>query len=286
MDADWKKSGEISRKALEYGVTLCKPGVKHIDIVEKIEKKMKDLGGHPSFPVDVSIDHVAAHQTPNVGCEDVLEKDQVVKLDLGAHYKGYVTDNATTVLLGKDWNDLKKSAEEALKAGIEQCTPGNQIRNIGKAIHATIESHGFHSITNLSGHGIGHWIVHDAPTIPNYDNGDKTKLQQGQKIALEPFATNGIGAVKDGKPDGVYRLLGIKPVRLESVRRVLYYIQKEFQTIPFSPRWIKHLQNYQFSLRVLEKEGVIKQYTELNEKSGGMVAQAEKSVSVGEGVLT
>jgi len=282
----WKKSGAIARKALEYGMELCKPNAKHIDIVEKIEKKIIQLGGKPSFPPDLSIDHVAAHQTPNVGDEKVLNKGEVVKVDVGAHVNGCVTDNARTVILGNDWKDLKKAVEDALDAAIEQAVPGNKIRNIGKAIITTIESRGFNAISNLSGHGIGRWIVHDSPTIPNYDNNDDTTLIEGQKIAIEPFATTGIGAVSDGRPCGVYRLLGMKPVRLDSVRKVLQFIEQEYQTIPFSPRWIQHLPNYQFALRTLEKEGVIKQYTELPEKSRGIVTQAEKSVSVGEGVLT
>ena len=284
---DFKKSGIISKKARDYAEELCAIGMKHIDLAEKIEKKMIQLGGKPSFPVDVSIDSVAAHQTPNVGDEKILHKGEVVKIDIGAHVNGCVTDTAVTVLLGADkWKNLKKAADEALKAAIEQSVPGNKIRNIGKAITQAISNHDYNAIANLSGHGIGKWIVHDAPTIPNYDNGDDTKLVEGQTIAIEPFATDGVGAVKDGKLDGVYRLLARKPVRLDSVRKVLDYIEKEYQTLPFSPRWLTHLQNYQFALRILEQEGVIKQYTELPEKSGGMVAQAEKSVMIGFGVLT
>lgn len=286
LEHDFKKSGEISRKAREYAEEITKVGVSHLDLVEKIEKKIRDLGGKPAFPIDISIDSVAAHQTPNVGDTKVLEKGQVVKVDIGAHINGCVTDTAVTVLLGNDWKELKKAADDALKAAIEQCIPGNKIRNVGKAIDAAITSHKFQTIANLSGHGIGQWIVHDVPTIPNYDNGDNSVFVEGQTIAIEPFATNGVGAVKDGKPDGVYRLLGKKPVRLDSVRKVLDYIQKEFNTLPFSPRWLTHLQNYQFALRILEQEGIVQQYTELPEKSGGMVAQAEKSVMIGYGVLT
>ena len=284
---DFKKSGEISRKAREYAEEITVVGMKHIDLVEKIEEKIRKLGGKPGFPVDVSINSMAAHQTPNVGDEKVLEKGQVVKVDIGAHYNGCVTDNAVTVLLGAhEWKNLKKAADEALKAAIEQCKTGNPIRNIGKAIVEAISAHGYNSIANLSGHGIGEWIVHDAPTIPNYDNGDNTPLKEGQTIAIEPFATDGVGAVKDGKGDGVYRLLQRKPVRLDSVRKVLDYVEKEFKTLPFSPRWLTHLQNYQFAVRTLEQEGVITQYTELPEKSGGMVSQAEKRVMIGHGVLT
>ncbi len=284
---DFKKSGEISRKAKEYAEEICVIGMKHIDLVEKIEQKIRQLGGRPSFPVDVSIDSVAAHQTPNVGDEKVFEKGQVVKIDIGAHVNGCVTDNAVTVLLGaNEWKNLKKAADEALKAAIEQCTVGNKIRNIGKAIFQAISSYGYQSITNLSGHGIGEWIVHDSPTIPNYDNGDNTLLKEGQTIAIEPFATTGVGAVKDGKPDGVYRLMVRKPVRLDAVRKVMDYVEKEFKTLPFSPRWLTHLSGYQFAMRTLEQQGALMQYTELPEKSGGMVAQAEKSVMIGYGVLT
>ena len=284
---DFKKSGVISKKARDYAEEICAAGMKHIGLVEKIEKKIISLGGKPSFPVDISINSMAAHETPNVGDAKILNKGEVVKIDLGAHVNGCVTDTATTVLLGaNEWKNLKKAAEDGLKAAIEQCSVGNKIRNIGKAITQAINSHGYNPIANLCGHGIGEWIVHDNPTIPNYDNGDNTLLVEGQTIAIEPFATDGVGAVKDGKPDGVYVLVGKKPVRLDSVRKNLDFIEKEYKTLPFSPRWLTHLQNYQFALRILEKEGVIKQYTELPEKSGGMVAQAEKSVMIGFGVLT
>lgn len=283
---DWKLSGKIAREALLYGIELCKPDKKHIDIVDAIEKKIIKLGGFPAFPVDLSIDSMAAHQTPNVGDEKILHKGEVVKVDVGVHVNGCVTDNAATVILGHEWKDMKKAVEDALQAAIEQAVPGNKIRHIGKAVAETIQSRGFNSITNLSGHGVGKWIVHDDPTIPNYDNGDNTLLKQGQKIAIEPFATNGDGAIRDGKPCGVYRILQSKPVRLDSVRKVLAFIEKNYLTLPFSPRWLSHLPNYQFAVRILEQEGVLKQYAELLERSGGMVTQAEKTVSVGESVLT
>ena len=132
--------------------------------------------------------------------------------------------------------------------------PGVKLCQIGAAISEVIRGAGFNPITNLSGHGVGQWIVHDAPSIPNYNNGDQTKLVEGQKIAIEPFATTGEGKVKDGKPSGIYGLVHLKPVRLDSARKMIQFIQKEYQTLPFCLRWVNHLPNAKFILAYLEKE--------------------------------
>ncbi len=284
---DWQKSGKIAREAREYALTLAKVGARHLDIVEAVEKKIVELGGKPAFPMDVSVNHMAAHVTPKVDDTHVLQKGDLVKLDIGTHVNGCVADTAVTVEIGTtQWKELIAASEQALKAAIEQCTPGNQIRSIGRAIHQTITSYGFKAITNLSGHGLGEWIVHDDPTIPNFDNGDTTQLVEGQHIAIEPFATTGIGVVGAGKPCGVYMIQQVKPVRLQSLRAALGYFMTEFNTLPFCARWIKHVPNYQFALRQLEKEGILKQYTDLPEKSGGMVSQAEHTVEIGTGQIT
>ena len=284
---DWHKAGEIARKAREYAASITKAGMKHLDIVEKTEQKIRDLGGKPAIPMDVSVNAMAAHVTPKVDDDAVVMKGDVIKLDIGAHVNGCVADTAVTVEVGTThWKNLIQAANDAVKAAIEQAVPGNQIRNIGKVIEHTIVDAGFKSIKNLSGHGLNEWIVHDAPTIPNYDNGDTTKLVKGQHIAIEPFATPGVGAVGEGKPCGVYMLVALRPVRLQSLRDMVRYIQEEFQTLPFCARWVKHMPNHQFALRQLEKEGLLKQYTDLPEKSGGMVSQAEHTVEVGIGQLT
>ena len=90
------KAGKLSAQVLEYGKTLVKPGVKVIDVLDKVEEKIKELGGGFSFPPQLSLNDTAAHNCPDVGDETVLE-DQVVKLDLGVQINGYVTDNAITI---------------------------------------------------------------------------------------------------------------------------------------------------------------------------------------------
>lgn len=285
---DYQKPGEICKEAREFGVTLLKEGAKFIDIAEKIEAKIRELGGEPAFPVDIGINHLAAHDSPRFNDERELEKGDVVKLDLGVHVDGAISDTAVTVEIGSNKHkELIESAEEALKKAIELVKPGVEIRAIGKIIQETIQSYGFSPIINLSGHGVDLYEVHTHPTIPNYDNGDTTKLEAGQVIAIEPFATDGSGKVIEGKLAGIYQIINAKNVRDSNARKVLEYAAEKYKTLPFSERWI--IKEFgikaKFGLLSLEREGVIKQYTILPEKDKGQVAQAERTVIVGRGVI-
>ncbi len=281
------KAGKAASQAREYGITLIKPGAKYIDVIEAVEKKIIDLGAGIGFPADLSANNVAAHDTPFPNDERVLEKGDLVKLDLGTHINGEVADTAMTVEVGNTgkYNELIKASAEGLRAAIETVKPGVKIHKIGKAIQDTITSHGFVPVANLCGHGVGIYDVHISPSIPNYDNGDENTLEEGQVIAIEPFATDGIGLVKQGKMSSIYALLHKKPVRMQSVKQILDHIEKNYKTLPFAARWLK-MQGAQFALRILEKEGILHQYEQLPEKSDALVSQKEHTLIVGHGVIT
>ncbi len=285
---DYLKSGEICKNAREYGASLLKEGAKFLDIAEKIEAKIKELGGEPAFPVDIGINHLAAHDSPRYTDERILAKGDLVKLDLGVHVDGAVTDTAISVeISSSEYKKLIDSAEEALKAALEIAKPGVEIREVGRVIKDKINSYGFIPIINLTGHRVDKYEVHAAPSIPNFDNGDSTKLLEGQVFAIEPFATDGSGRVVEGKPSGIYGLINPRNVRDNNARKILSYIMEKYQTLPFSERWlIKEFgQKVRFSLLSLEREGVIKQYNILPEKERGQVAQAERTIIVGKGVI-
>src|SRR3989338_11173396 len=91
---DLIKSGQITKKTREFGVGLIKEGVKYLDVVEKVEAKIVELGGKPAFPADISVNHLAAHDSPTVNDDRVFVKGDVVKLDLGVHINGHITDTA------------------------------------------------------------------------------------------------------------------------------------------------------------------------------------------------
>ena len=278
---NWGKAGKIAAEALEYGSKLIKVNADVKEVCEKTEAKIIELGGKAAFPVQVSINEMAAHFTPQDEIIKFKEND-VVKLDVGAHVEGHIGDNALTVDLG-DNKDLVKASKLALQEAIKLAKPGIKLFEIGGMIEKTITEYGFKPIRNLSGHGIGIYEEHSGFTIPNYNNDDNTKLEEGQIIAIEPFATDGIGLVKDGKLSRIYKVINVKQVRNDITRNVLKFILQEYNTLPFAKRWLlKKLQsfNVNFALRMLEKDNILHHYPQLTEKSNGLVSQHEYSLMV------
>jgi len=277
---DWEKAGKIAAEALEFGKKLIKVDASLLEVADKVEAKIVELGAKPAFPVNLSINHIAAHYAPFPGDETRFVKGDLVKIDVGSHVNGAIGDTAATIDLG-DNQELVKASEEALKAAIEMFKPGTKLGEIGRAIQEKIKEYGFVPIVNLSGHGLDLYNLHAGTTIPNYDNGDERMLKEGQIFAIEPFATKGEGMIIEGKPSGIYRLEQARPVRDMNARKVLKFISEEYKTLPFAKRWlVKKFPTAGFALRVLEKEKILHHFAQLPENSKGMVSQAEHTVKV------
>ena len=286
---DWEKAGKIASEAREYAKSLVKVDKSVLEVSKLIEKKIIDLNGNPAFPVNISINDVTAHYTALINDESKFKENDLVKVDLGVHINGAIGDTAVTVDLGNN-RELVRASEEALNAAIKTVEPGVNVNKIGAVIHQVITDAGFSPIRNLSGHGLNLFKVHDRPTIPNFDNGDKTKLEEGQKIAIEPFASTGAGLIYEGKPSEIYSLHELKPIRNPNVRKILIYIVDNYKELPFAKRWLLDKFdrfNMNFSLNLLEKAGILYQYPQLIErKKGSLVSQAEHSLIVGGKVTT
>ena len=279
----YKKAGEIGRKSLEYGASLIREGARAIDVAKAVENKILELGGKFAFPVNISINEVAAHYTPKEDDPTTFTRGDVVKLDIGAHVNGYISDTAITVDIGNQHKDLKRASEEALKAAIEVVKPGIEVWKIGKVVEETIKSYGFIPISNLTGHSITRYNLHSGKTIPNINNGMKTKLEEDDVIAIEPFATNGGGYVIDSSMSEIYSLIRVAPVRNQLERKIIQYIQEEFHELPFCKRWIiKKFPQFgtNFALRSLVKQEILHQYPTLKEGMDGIVSQREKTMIV------
>ena len=276
---DWIKAGQIASEALEYGKNLIKKDASALEIIKKVEGKIFKLGGKPAFPTQLSINEIAAHYAP-IKEDTIIKEDDIVKLDVGAHVNGAIGDNALTVGNNKE---LIQASRDALNEAIKIVQIGTKLKDIGKIIDETISSYGFKPIRNLTGHSIELYEQHAGMSIPNIDDGDETELEKGMVIAIEPFATNGVGLIEEGKESGIYKLENVKNVRTQMSREILEFIIKEYRTLPFTKRWL--FDKYQdfkvnFSLRNLEKEGIISQYKQLPEKSKGIVSQAEHTLLI------
>ncbi len=265
------EAGKIGKEAREMGAALIKEGASYYDVANRVEKYIIDSGAFPAFPVNLSTNHIAAHYSPLKGDNLYFKRGDVVKLDLGAHIDGYISDTAVTVEVGtNNWEELIESSRSALKAAIKTLRPGVEIREVSRAIEEEIKIHGFNPIYNLTGHGLARYDLHHGISIPNYDDGTRTRLLPGMGFAIEPWVTNGKGHVNNGKGGNIYILL--KTQNLDGFYRELF---EKFKTLPFAARWCSHNENYIELLSRGVKYGILYHFPVLHERKKYMVAQTE-----------
>ncbi len=277
--AKYREAGRIARESLKLGEELIKPGKCMRDALLKIEEFILREGGFPAFPPQISLNEVAAHFYPD---ESVLFKEgDLAKLDVGVSVDGFIADNAVTYDLGNN-KELVSASREALDEALKLVRPGVKIRDIGKKIQEVITSKGFVPIINLSGHGLGRFKVHMAPTIANVDIDSEHVLEEGMVVAVEPFATTGAGMVYESSHPTIFTLLQEKPLRRPESRKVLEEI-KSYNGLPFSsPALFRKFGKAStlFAIREMKQQGMLREHPPLIEKDKGLVSQAEHSVLV------
>lgn len=281
--AKYVHAGKIAAEALDYGKTLIRPGIKIVDVLNKVETKIKNLGGQLAFPAQISLNECAAHSCSDLNDTTILEA-QVVKLDVGVHIEGYIADNALTIDLSKKYTELVKASQEALHNALKLAVPGTSLSEIGKTIQETISSYGYAPVKNLSGHGLGRFNIHDVPSVPNFDNGNKNKLEENMVIAIEPFASTGAGIIQESSPATVFSLVKDSGIRDVITRNVLQEI-KTYQKLPFAKRWLEvkfGTAKTNFALKNLINNDCVTQHFPLIDQQRGFVSQAEHSVIIRE----
>jgi len=293
------KAGQISAEVKKYARTFIKKGTPILEIADKIEAKIIELGGKIAFPTTTSINEVAAHYTPSYN--DETKAHGLIKIDLGVHINGYIADTAFSLDLENNEENKKliEASQKALNNAIELIknkfevvvgdvvakdsgTNGGLTTNqIGKVVQETIESKGFSPIINLSGHEMKQNELHAGLNIPNIDDKKEITLNKGL-YAIEPFATNGNGKVHDGKPSGIYIVTDSKNIRSSIAREVLEFILEEYYTLPFCSRWLvkKFGVKALFGLRQLEENGNLHHFQQLIETGKGKVAQTENTILI------
>lgn len=202
-----REGGLILSRTLGELAARVRPGVTTAELDELAEKSLRAAGAEPSFKgyggghgvkpfpgtVCTCINHEVVHAPPVPG--RAVKEGDVIKLDIGARYKGLCTDMAISVPVGavsRQALKLMSTTRESLFAGVEAVKPGNKIIEIGRAVQRVVERDGFSVVRDLVGHGVGR-EVHEDPPVPNYDDPDmpKTALRAGMVIAIEPMVNAG-----------------------------------------------------------------------------------------------
>lgn len=281
------KAGKIAKEVREWIKPQIKKGDKLLEIAEKIESKIEELGGFSAFPTNLSINEQAAHYTPKHNDESVAFG--LLKVDFGVQVDGWIADQAFSLDL-EDSDENKKLIEASKKAleNIEKNINSNlSIGQAGKIIQDTIQDLGFNPIANLSGHSLEQFDLHAGVTIPNINNSSPKQFGEGL-YAVEPFATNGNGIVHDGAKGNIYLWTIDKMPRSPFARETLEFIKDNFGNLPFAGRWVvKEIGSKAIlGLRQLEMEGILHHYPILTEEKGKLVSQAEHTFLVEENKVT
>lgn len=285
-EKDYILAGKITGKAREESKKLIKKGAKYTEIADKIEEIIIKLGAKPAFPVNISVNEYAAHDTARPNDDRTLKEGDIIKIDLGAHVNGWMGDTAYTIEIETNKQEaLINASKNALENALKIITKDTQLKEIGKTIEETIKKQGFNPIRNLGGHPLGEYKIHGSFIIPNYNNYSTQKIGTGS-FAIEPFATNGDGWVIDTPETLIYSLKNPKPVRNVLARELLKHVQKNYGTLPFAERWIaRDFKHYELALRTLMQEEIIHGYHILREKNKGLVSQHEHSILINEKTL-
>ena len=285
----YRRAGKIAAKVRDAGAKLVKEGANILEVVNKIESKILNDDVGVAFPVNMSINDVAAHFSPRHDDTTlVFKKGDVVKLDLGVHIDGYIADTALTVEVGtNNYTDMMKASKEALENAVGLIKANVNLSDVGKIIEETIKSYGYKSVDNLTGHSLERYNLHSGLSIPNVSKGfNRARPKAGDVIAIEPFATDGAGHVISGESSNIYRFqqsVRSKIIRDSKTRFLAMKIEKNFNTLPFAERWCTDFfSNTDISLRKLLFNGCIKQYPQLIDADNGVVTQAEHTVIVNE----
>ena len=269
-----------------------------MDITNRIEAKNRELieasglNAGIAFPTGASLNHCAAHWTPNIGDETILGEDDVMKIDYGSHVDGLMTDCAFTVAFNPRYDPLLEAVKEATNTGIKEAGIDSIFSEIGERIQETMESFEVtignktfpvKCVENLCGHSMEPYKIHAGKSV-NIVRNDQccVRMVEGEQYAIETFGTTGKGRVYEDLDCSHYMKdfdVGDVPIRDGKARGLLNVINREFGTLAWCRKWLEEFYpRHIMPLKRLVDAGVIKAYPPLSDVRGCYTAQYEHTI--------
>lgn len=203
---EMKEAGRITGEALLVAREHIRDGISTYELDKIIRNHIEKQGAKPSFlgyhgfpgSACISINDEVIHGIPSK--KRFLQEGDIVKVDVGAFYKGYHGDAARTIPVGKVSEDAEKLirvTRESFFEGVKKLQTGNRLGDVGHAIDSFVVANGFSTVKKYIGHGIGH-DLHETPDVPNYGTeGRGTRLCAGMTLAIEPMVNVGGDSVRE-----------------------------------------------------------------------------------------
>ncbi|ODM90611.1 Methionine aminopeptidase 2 [Orchesella cincta] len=291
---DIRRAAEAHRQTRTYIRDFIKPGMSMIQICEELEGTARKLINESglnaglAFPTGCSLNHVAAHYTPNAGDTTVIGVDDVCKIDFGTHVNGRIIDCAFTHTFNPKYDKLLEADRDWDQGGWHR----RPLCDIGAAIQETMESYEVEidgktyqvkAIRNLNGHSIDQYRIHAGKTVPIVKGGEATMMEEGEVYAIETFGSTGRGHVHDDMETSHYMknfFVGHVPLRQAKSKALLSVINQNFGTLAFCRRWLDRIgqSKYLLALKDLCEKGVIEAYPPLCDAKGCYTAQFEHTI--------
>jgi len=295
---DVRRAAECHRQVRKFAQSICKPGIRLIDLCEQLEEKNRKLVAENglkagiAFPTGCSLNHVAAHYTPNNGDFTVLGENDVMKLDFGTQVNGRIIDCAWTVSFNPRYDPLLEAVKDATNTGIKTAGIDVRLCDVGAAIQEVMESYeveldgktyGVKPIRNLNGHSIGPYQIHAGKSVPIVGGGEETRMEEGEFFAIETFGSTGRGYVNEDMECSHYMKrfdAPHVPLRLNRSKQLLRFINQEFDTLAFCRRWLdrKGEDRHMMALKNLCDVGIVDAYPPLVDTKGCYTAQYEHTI--------
>ncbi len=277
---DYLKAGSIAGEVRENVRKTDWIGSTLAEICDYVESEIIKRGAKCAFPVNTSLNEIAAHYTAEPNDPKTVSDTDLIKIDLGAQINGYIADTAVTVNYDPQYDQMVQTAEDALQNAMSMIKSGVKSKDVGRTIQKTIQDMGFKPIANLSGHSLDQYTIHAGKTVPNMWTIGSFSFSENEAFACEPFVTtkNALGFVRNGKIKNIFALVSRKKTKDEEADRMTDYIWNNFNMLPFALRWLLKEWEEKEARRLLEilvKKKVVHAYAILVEANGKTVAQAE-----------
>mmetsp|Transcript_4679 Transcript_4679/g.9083 ORF Transcript_4679/g.9083 Transcript_4679/m.9083 type:complete len:1148 (+) Transcript_4679:210-3653(+) len=305
-----RHASEVHRQVRHHAQSFVRPGIKLVDMCTRLENLNRQLVQEDGlrrgigFPTGCSLNHVAAHYTPNNGDDTVLQYDDVMKVDFGTQIDGRIIDSAWTVAFNPRYDPLLEAVKEATDAGIRAAGIDVRLCDVGEAIQEVMESYEVEldgktfpvkCIRNLNGHSIGPYQIHAGKSVPIVKSSDETKMEENEIFAIETFGTTGRGYIVEDLECSHYMKnfhAPHVPLRLSGAKKLLAHVNKTFGTLAFCRRWLERedggsfavngnkgkQEKYLGALKNLCDVGIVQPYPPLVDVKGCYTAQYEHTL--------
>lgn len=299
---DLRTAGEVHRQARRLLQSKIKPNMSYQNICEIIETEVirlfgcNDLTAGMAFPVGISVNNIAAHDSCNLYDTRVITNQDIVKIDFGTHVNGHIIDSAFCVCFDVKFTNLLEATKQATQIGIKCMGPDVHLIDISREIQEVIESYEIeldgktypiHAIKNLGGHNILPYMIHGNKIIlctPDYMN-ETDKMLAGELYAIETFATTGTSRMLENDEAVECNHFAVHEYKnyahkFDVSRKLLEHLNTSRSTLPFASRWIDKSfgTRTKTGINMLYNLGAVQKYPPLVDKVGTYISQFEHTI--------